>query len=64
MKTIVKLEDLITYVAAEESGYKEIENMGHNTVGGMKSTFKQDRDNAIKAKCFNCGGSKHGTGSP
>ena len=26
--------------------------------------FKQDRDNTLEAKCFNCGGSKHGTGSP
>ena len=53
MKTIVKMEDLITYVAAEESEYKEIDNMGHITVGGIKSIFKQDRDNTIKAKCFN-----------
>ena len=30
MKTILKLEELVTYVAAEESGYKELANIGQN----------------------------------
>ena len=46
MKTIQKLEDLITYVAAEESGYKDIANIGHNanTVGGVESSFQKGKD--------------------
>ena len=50
MKTIVKLEDLITYVAAEESGYKELENIGHNTVGGVKSQFQRDKDKNLRTR--------------
>ena len=60
MKTIQTLEVLVTYVAAEESGYKEIANIGQNagTVGGVKSTYTRN-----KGKCLNCGNSKHGDGS-
>ena len=60
MKTIQTLEELVTYVAAEESGYKEIANIGQNagTVGGVKSTYTRN-----KGKCLNCGNSKHGDGS-
>ena len=64
MKTIQKLEDLITYVAAEESGYKDIANIGQNssTIGGVRSTYQ--KENAVRNKCLNCGGPKHGNGGP
>ena len=66
MKTIQKLEDLITYVAAEESGYKETANIGQNNtmVGGVKSTYVKERDVGLRTKCLNCGGNQHGRGSP
>ena len=59
-----KLEDLVIYVAAEESGYKDIASIGQNasTVGGMRSTYQ--KENAVRNKCLNCGGPKHGSGGP
>ena len=64
MKTIQKLEDLIIYVAAEECGYKDIANIGQtaSTVGGVRSTYH--KENAVRNKCLNCGGPKHGDGGP
>ena len=64
MKTINKLEDLITYVAAEESGYKDSANIvqSASTVGGVRSTYQQERDK--RGRCMNCGGHKHGAGTP
>ena len=66
MKTIVKLEELITYVAAEESGYKELANIGQNVVGVVKSAYSRERDATSKAvsSCLNCGGAKHGNNTP
>ena len=64
MKTIQKLEDLVTYVAAEESGYKELANIGQNTLGAVKSTYTREKNAATKTACMNCGGHKHGDGGP
>ena len=51
----------MTYVAAEESGYKETVNigLGAGTVGGVKSGYIKS-----KGKCWSCGNAKHGDGSP
>ena len=64
MKTIKTLEELITYVAAEESGYKDSANIGQSasTVGGVRSTYMKEKDG--RSKCMNCGGLKHGNGGP
>ena len=45
-------EDLITYVAAEESGYKDSVNIvqSASTIGGGRSTYQKERD--IKNKCY------------
>ena len=63
-KTIKTLEELITYVAAEESGYKDSANIGQSasTVGGVRSTYIKEKDG--RNKCMNCGGVKHGNGGP
>ena len=62
MKTILKLEELVAYVAAEESGYKELANIGQNSnvMAGVKSTYQKERDSALWTICLNCGGHKHG----
>ena len=57
-------EDHRDHVAAEESRYKELENIGHNTVGGVKSQFQRDKDKNLRTKCINCGGARHGSGGP
>ena len=71
MKTITTLEQLVTYVAAEESGRSERGQLGtSNTLAGIraKSTYKsrqfsQDKSDQLQAKCSNCGGNAHGSGS-
>ena len=66
MKTVQKLEDLVTYVAAEESGYKELANMGQSStmMAGVKSTYQKERESAVRNNCLNCGGQRHGSGTP
>ena len=64
MNTIKKLEDLVTYIAAEESGYKESANMGQSLVGAVHSSFRKAQDASHKTLCLNCGGPKHGDGTP
>ena len=69
MKTITTLEQLATYVAAEESGRSERGQLGtSNTLAGVRrqSTYKsrhQSQDKAEHFKCRNCGGNGHGDGS-
>ena len=71
MKTITTLEQLVTYVAAEESGRSERGQLGtSNTLAGIRarSTYKsrqssQDKSDQRPAKCSNCGGNVHGSGS-
>ena len=71
MKTITTLEQLVTYVAAEESGRSERGQLGtSNTLAGIRrtSTYKsrttsQDKEHSAPSKCNNCGGRVHGSGS-
>ena len=67
MKTITTLEQLATYVAAEESGKSERGQLGTtNTLGGIRrqSTYKSRTQSQDKPeKCRNCAGSSHGDGS-
>ena len=72
MKTITTLEQMATYVAAEESGISERGHLGfNNTLAGLrrssyKETIKLKHQNQEKQEhpvCRNCGGKVHGTGS-
>ena len=76
MKTITTLEQLVTYVAAEESGRSERGQLGtSNTLAAFrpKSAFKSRkasqadpepiRRQPAPSKCPNCGGNVHGSGS-
>ena len=67
MKTITTLEQLATYVAAEESGKSERGQLGtSNNLAGLRrqSTYKARHQSLDKPeKCRNCGGSSHGNGS-
>ena len=67
MKTITTLEQLATYVAAEESGKSERGQLGTtNTLAGIRrqSTYKSRNQSQDRPeKCRNCGGNSHGDGS-
>ena len=74
MKTITKLEELVKYVAAEESGKSERGQFGtSNILAGVRArsayrsrSISQDPPDPPRdptRKCKNCGAAVHGTGS-
>ena len=67
MDTITNLQQLITYVTAEENSIRETENFNvrNIAVSAVKSTYKNNKFNRSTSynKCSNCGGAKHGDGS-
>ena len=61
MKKINNLQELVAYVAAEESGYNETANISRPVVHALKSGYQRQKKSQ---KCFNCGGPRHGSGTP
>ena len=68
MDTITNLQQLVTYVTAEENSLRETENFNvrNISVNAVRSTYKNNKFNRSSSsnKCYNCGGARHGDGSP
>ena len=77
MKTIKNLQELVQYVTAEENSVSEITNLRPRlpSIGAVKSSYKNIKANRTNSqssgggnvptpKCYNCGGGRHGSGSP